>query len=311
MGRAPCCSKVGLHRGPWTPREDTLLTKYIQAHGEGHWRSLPKKAGLLRCGKSCRLRWMNYLRPNIKRGNITPDEDDLIIRLHSLLGNRWSLIAGRLPGRTDNEIKNYWNTHLSKRLSIIGQGSTDPDTDKKSTEPGHELKRKTSKIKNKNSNTNKNNKSNNRKMKNKGMANIQSEKQKVHLPKPTRIASFPIRRNESFDCSTNSGSSGQERSEDVQCFGSKVEGIPWCHLEDVPWNGFKDGGDQENGVGFLIGGGDHRHGLVNNVSDFDRQSHLPTGDHNSLEKLYEEYFELLKAEESQVELDSFAESLLL
>ncbi|KAJ1429467.1 SANT/Myb domain [Sesbania bispinosa] len=112
MGRAPCCSKVGLHKGPWTPREDALLTKYIQAHGEGQWKSLPKKAGLLRCGKSCRLRWMNYLRPDIKRGNITAEEDDLIIRMHSLLGNRWSLIAGRLPGRTDNEIKNYWNTHL-------------------------------------------------------------------------------------------------------------------------------------------------------------------------------------------------------
>ncbi|KAL2893301.1 Transcription factor MYB30 [Bienertia sinuspersici] len=106
MGRAPCCSKVGLHRGPWTANEDALLIKYIEAHGEG----------LLRCGKSCRLRWMNYLRPDIKRGNITSEEDDLIIRLHGLLGNRWSLIAGRLPGRTDNEIKNYWNTHLSKRL---------------------------------------------------------------------------------------------------------------------------------------------------------------------------------------------------
>ncbi|KAE8722107.1 Detected protein of confused Function [Hibiscus syriacus] len=128
MGRAPCCSKVGLHKGPWTPTEDTLLVNYIQAHGEGHWRSLPKKAGLLRCGKSCRLRWMNYLRPDIKRGNITPEEDDLIIRLHSLLGNRWSLIAGRLPGRTDNEIKNYWNTHLSKRL--LSQG-TDPNTHKR------------------------------------------------------------------------------------------------------------------------------------------------------------------------------------
>ncbi|KAJ6426398.1 hypothetical protein OIU84_022082 [Salix udensis] len=116
MGRAPCCSKVGLYRGPWSTKEDTLLINYIQAHGEGHWRALPKKAGLLRCGKSCRLRWLNYLRPDIKRGNITPDEDDLIIRLHSLLGNRWSLIAGRLPGRTDNEIKNYWNSHLSKRL---------------------------------------------------------------------------------------------------------------------------------------------------------------------------------------------------
>lgn len=82
---------------------------------------------MLRCGKSCRLRWMNYLRPDIKRGNITSEEEDLIIRLHSLLGNRWSLIAGRLPGRTDNEIKNHWNTHLSKRLRSQG---TDPNTHK-------------------------------------------------------------------------------------------------------------------------------------------------------------------------------------
>ncbi|XP_031474663.1 myb-related protein Zm38-like [Nymphaea colorata] len=127
MGRAPCCSKVGLHRGPWTAREDALLTRYIKVHGEGNWRHLPLKAGLLRCGKSCRLRWMNYLRPDIKRGNIGPDEEELILKLHALLGNRWSLIAGRLPGRTDNEIKNYWNTHLSKKLRNEG---IDPDTHK-------------------------------------------------------------------------------------------------------------------------------------------------------------------------------------
>ncbi|XP_047975332.1 transcription factor MYB1-like [Salvia hispanica] len=117
MGRSPCCSKVGLRRGPWSTKEDTLLANFIQQNGEGQWRSLPKKAGLLRCGKSCRLRWMNYLRPGIKRGNISEDEEDLIVRLHGLLGNRWSLIAGRLPGRTDNEIKNYWNTHLQKKLN--------------------------------------------------------------------------------------------------------------------------------------------------------------------------------------------------
>ncbi|KAL0289402.1 UNVERIFIED_CONTAM: Transcription repressor [Sesamum calycinum] len=120
MGRSPCCSKVGLRRGPWSTKEDTLLSNYIQQNGEGQWRSLPKKAGLLRCGKSCRLRWMNYLRPGIKRGNISEDEEDLIVRLHGLLGNRWSLIAGRLPGRTDNEIKNYWNTHLLKKLKTAG-----------------------------------------------------------------------------------------------------------------------------------------------------------------------------------------------
>ncbi|KAK8503157.1 hypothetical protein V6N13_025912 [Hibiscus sabdariffa] len=117
MGRSPCCSKEGLNRGAWTALEDKILTDYIKQHGEGRWRNLPKRAGLKRCGKSCRLRWLNYLRPDIKRGNISVDEEELIIKLHKLLGNRWSLIAGRLPGRTDNEIKNYWNTNLSKRVN--------------------------------------------------------------------------------------------------------------------------------------------------------------------------------------------------
>ncbi|XP_015576107.1 transcription factor MYB1 isoform X2 [Ricinus communis] len=119
MGRSPCCAKEGLNRGAWTAMEDKILTDYIQMHGQGKWRKLPKRAGLKRCGKSCRLRWLNYLRPDIKRGNITNDEEELIIRLHNLLGNsgcRWSLIAGRLPGRTDNEIKNYWNTIIGKKL---------------------------------------------------------------------------------------------------------------------------------------------------------------------------------------------------
>ncbi|KAL9304289.1 hypothetical protein ACSQ67_021552 [Phaseolus vulgaris] len=116
MGRSPCCSKEGLNKGAWTALEDKILTEYINIHGEGKWRHLPKRAGLKRCGKSCRLRWLNYLRPGIKRGNITNDEEELIIRLHNLLGNRWSLIAGRLPGRTDNEIKNYWNTNIGRKL---------------------------------------------------------------------------------------------------------------------------------------------------------------------------------------------------
>ncbi|VVA10256.1 PREDICTED: mRNAion [Prunus dulcis] len=116
MGRSACCAKEGLNKGAWTAHEDKVLSEYIKLHGEGRWRNLPKKAGLKRCGKSCRLRWLNYLRPDIKRGNISPDEEELIIRLHKLLGNRWSLIAGRLPGRTDNEIKNYWNTNLGKKI---------------------------------------------------------------------------------------------------------------------------------------------------------------------------------------------------
>ncbi|XP_010274708.1 PREDICTED: transcription repressor MYB6-like [Nelumbo nucifera] len=133
MGRRPCCAKEMVKRGAWSALEDRILSNYVKAHGEGKWRDLPRRAGLSRCGKSCRLRWLNYLRPGIKRGNISTDEEELIIRLHRLLGNRWSLIAGRLPGRTDNEIKNYWNTYLSKKSQdkTPQKGFNHPDKEKK------------------------------------------------------------------------------------------------------------------------------------------------------------------------------------
>uniref|UniRef100_A0ACD5Y1C8 Uncharacterized protein n=1 Tax=Avena sativa TaxID=4498 RepID=A0ACD5Y1C8_AVESA len=121
MGRSPCCDESGsLKKGPWTTEEDEKLLQFIQRNGHGSWRNLPRLAGLNRCGKSCRLRWTNYLRPDIKRGKFSQDEEQTILHLHSILGNKWSAIATHLPGRTDNEIKNFWNTHLKKRLIQMG-----------------------------------------------------------------------------------------------------------------------------------------------------------------------------------------------
>ncbi|KAK4759342.1 hypothetical protein SAY87_022473 [Trapa incisa] len=108
-----------LRRGPWTVEEDLILINYISLHGEGRWNSLAHLAGLKRTGKSCRLRWLNYLRPDVRRGNITLEEQLLILELHSRWGNRWSKIAQYLPGRTDNEIKNYWRTQVQKHAKQL------------------------------------------------------------------------------------------------------------------------------------------------------------------------------------------------
>lgn len=132
MGRSPCCDENGLKKGPWTPEEDKKLVQYIQKHGHGSWRALPKLAGLNRCGKSCRLRWTNYLRPDIKRGKFSKEEEQTILNLHSVLGNKWSAIATHLPGRTDNEIKNFWNTHIKKKLIQMG-------FDPKTHHPRHDI----------------------------------------------------------------------------------------------------------------------------------------------------------------------------
>ncbi|KAL6908139.1 hypothetical protein ACP4OV_002309 [Aristida adscensionis] len=120
MRRSPCCKEARTKTGPWTPEEDERLINYITKHGHGSWRSLPKLAGLQRCGKSCRLRWTNYLRPDVKRGKFSEEEVRLIINLHSVLGNKWATIATHLPGRTDNEIRNYWNTHIRRKLLAQG-----------------------------------------------------------------------------------------------------------------------------------------------------------------------------------------------
>ena len=135
MGRPPCCDKVGVKKGPWTPEEDIMLVTYVQEHGPGNWRAVPDNtgffissayinltysfflsffttnskifgcrilisefgllrdfdpSGLRRCSKSCRLRWTNYLRPGIKRGNFTDQEEKMIIQLQALLGNKYA-----------------------------------------------------------------------------------------------------------------------------------------------------------------------------------------------------------------------------
>ncbi|KAH7542879.1 hypothetical protein FEM48_Zijuj02G0122000 [Ziziphus jujuba var. spinosa] len=117
MGRHSCCYKQKLRKGLWSPEEDEKLLNYITKHGHG----------LQRCGKSCRLRWINYLRPDLKRGPFSQQEENLIIELHAVLGNRWSQIAAQLPGRTDNEIKNLWNSCIKKKLR---QRGIDPNTHK-------------------------------------------------------------------------------------------------------------------------------------------------------------------------------------
>ncbi|KAJ3679580.1 hypothetical protein LUZ60_017591 [Juncus effusus] len=104
----------GLRKGTWTAAEDAILINHVRRHGEGNWNAVQRSSSLARCGKSCRLRWANHLRPNLKKGPISPEEEVTILRLHAMLGNKWAHISTHLPGRTDNEIKNFWNTRLKR-----------------------------------------------------------------------------------------------------------------------------------------------------------------------------------------------------
>ncbi|XP_020185931.1 uncharacterized protein [Aegilops tauschii subsp. strangulata] len=119
----------GLKKGPWTQAEDRVLLDHVRRHGEGNWNAVRRETGLQRCGKSCRLRWANHLRPNLRKGPFSPEEERLILRLHGLIGNKWARISTHLPGRTDNEVKNFWNTRL-KRRQRAGQSLYPPDVER-------------------------------------------------------------------------------------------------------------------------------------------------------------------------------------
>ncbi|XP_073222793.1 transcription factor MYB48-like [Cicer arietinum] len=110
-------------KGPWTEEEDFKLVSFVGLFGDRRWDFIAKVSGLNRTGKSCRLRWVNYLHPGLKRGKMSPHEERLVLDLQSKWGNRWSRIARKLPGRTDNEIKNYWRTHMRKKAHEKKRGS--------------------------------------------------------------------------------------------------------------------------------------------------------------------------------------------
>ncbi|XP_019448660.1 PREDICTED: transcription factor MYB59-like isoform X1 [Lupinus angustifolius] len=113
-------------KGPWTEQEDLKLVSFVGLFGDRRWDFIAKVSGLTRTGKSCRLRWVNYLHPGLKHGKLTPQEERLVMELHSKWGNRWSRIARKLPGRTDNEIKNYWRTHMRKKAQEEKRAAASP-----------------------------------------------------------------------------------------------------------------------------------------------------------------------------------------
>ncbi|KAM0018871.1 putative transcription factor MYB-HB-like family [Helianthus debilis subsp. tardiflorus] len=122
MVRPACCDKIDMKKGSWNEEDDAQMLAFVTKQPTSSWQvGAPRKPGLRRCAKSCRLRKTNITRNDeVRHENFTPQEEELIIKLHSAIGSRWPIIAQQLPGRTDNDVKNYWNTKLKKKLSSMG-----------------------------------------------------------------------------------------------------------------------------------------------------------------------------------------------
>ncbi|KAH8965313.1 hypothetical protein BDL97_04G112000 [Sphagnum fallax] len=125
-----------LRKGPWMPEEDEILVDYVRQFGARDWSSIRSKGLLPRTGKSCRLRWVNKLKPDLKRSGckFAPEEEKLVVEMQAKLGNKWAKIASCLPGRTDNDVKNFWSTRQKRILRALQRpkmpsGSTDASAD--------------------------------------------------------------------------------------------------------------------------------------------------------------------------------------
>ncbi|KAG5251399.1 myb-related protein [Salix suchowensis] len=120
--------KEEIRKGPWKAEEDEVLMKHVKKYGPRDWSSIRSKGLLQRTGKSCRLRWVNKLRPNLKHGcKFSAEEERVVIDLQAEFGNKWARIATYLPGRTDNDVKNFWSSR-QKRLARILQTSGTPSS---------------------------------------------------------------------------------------------------------------------------------------------------------------------------------------